>query len=397
MVGLADSPAGPFVTVNSNVTLKYKSFTSANLFIDRPSLSPSVPDSDGLPTVAAAPAAYVIYSSFRQPGSINPDNQSFPGTAVVERLNDEWTNTVAPAVSSKQFGAGEGGVMFRWDSPSFSPSSAGGTIGSDTVVAEAKAAAPLNGATKTTTRYYVLEGMGCCFCPTGSDLYAWSAPHPFGPWERGVQLNTPWPAPPPPPSPPNPVMAVGEIIAEVGGAKRCLTANKSTGCIPNNAVMNSPLTDYCAPTYTPCVSSSNGGVVALEQQWRLTALGEIQSNLTDTSAHNMCLDGAHGGVGQTVYVNWCVPLSDAIGQTWSWDTSGRPGDLLLRAAKSCATPPSSSSAVAAVAHGTMQACSATNRKAFSFPPSKPLTPPPPPPGHGCHGCQDNCCAVERHW
>ena len=40
-------------------------------------------------------------------------------------------------------------------------------------------------------------------------------------------------------------------------------------------------------------SSSGGSVVTPEQQWRLTALGEIQSNLTDSAAHNMCLDGAH--------------------------------------------------------------------------------------------------------
>jgi hypothetical protein len=40
-VALADSPGGPYVTVNSNVTLKYKSFTSANIFVDRPSISNS--------------------------------------------------------------------------------------------------------------------------------------------------------------------------------------------------------------------------------------------------------------------------------------------------------------------------------------------------------------------
>ena len=29
-----------------------------------------------------------------------------------------------------------------------------------------------------TTAYYTLEGMGCCFCPTGSDLYVCPAPLP---------------------------------------------------------------------------------------------------------------------------------------------------------------------------------------------------------------------------
>ena len=78
MVGLADTPAGPFVTANDNVTLKYKSFTSANIFVDRP----SVPNSDAaLATAedAEPPTAYVIYSSFRQPASINPSHASFPG------------------------------------------------------------------------------------------------------------------------------------------------------------------------------------------------------------------------------------------------------------------------------------------------------------------------------
>ena len=34
-IGLADAPGGPYTIVNSNLPLKYKSFTSANLFIDR--------------------------------------------------------------------------------------------------------------------------------------------------------------------------------------------------------------------------------------------------------------------------------------------------------------------------------------------------------------------------
>ena len=35
-VGLADTPAGPYTIANHNVTLKYRSFTSNNIFVDRP-------------------------------------------------------------------------------------------------------------------------------------------------------------------------------------------------------------------------------------------------------------------------------------------------------------------------------------------------------------------------
>ena len=41
----------------------------------------------------------------------------------------------------------------------------------------------------STTVYYALEGMGCCFCPSGSDLIAWTAPTPLGPWTPVRQLR----------------------------------------------------------------------------------------------------------------------------------------------------------------------------------------------------------------
>ena len=34
-VGVADTPGGPYTIVNSHMSLKYPSFTSANLFVDR--------------------------------------------------------------------------------------------------------------------------------------------------------------------------------------------------------------------------------------------------------------------------------------------------------------------------------------------------------------------------
>ena len=63
--------------VNHNVTFEYTSFTSARVFIDQPSNATASSDAD------EPAAAYVLYSSFRQPSSINPINLSFPGTAVV--------------------------------------------------------------------------------------------------------------------------------------------------------------------------------------------------------------------------------------------------------------------------------------------------------------------------
>ena len=166
-VGVADTPAGPFAIVNRNVSLAYKSFTSANLFVDRPLVGGESRDPG---TKAANPVpAYLMYSSFRDPAK----SGKFPGTAVIQRLDDSWTRTAAPAQHSGQFGVGEAGVAFRWDSP-----------------------------TGDRTIYYALEGYGCCFCPTGSDLIAWRSPTPLGPWTkvRGAHsINPPWPSPSPSP------------------------------------------------------------------------------------------------------------------------------------------------------------------------------------------------------
>ena len=141
--------AGPFKVVNDNVTLNYKSFTSANLFVDR-SMTVSTAD-----VAAATPAAaYVIYSSF-QPGGPQ---------AVVERLDDSWTKSTLQA--SKPVGSGEGEVMFRWDSPD-----------------------------GTQKAYYILAGTGCCFCPTGADVVAWKAEDPIGPYTEVRNINPPWKAP----------------------------------------------------------------------------------------------------------------------------------------------------------------------------------------------------------
>jgi len=121
-VGTAPTPGGPYKIANANVTLNYKSFTSANLFVDRPMTDAAASVADD----AAPVAAYVIYSSF-QPGGPQ---------AVVERLDDTWTKSTLQA--SKPVGSGEGEVMFRWDSVA-----------------------------GTETSYYILAGTGCCFCPTG--------------------------------------------------------------------------------------------------------------------------------------------------------------------------------------------------------------------------------------
>eukprot|EP01046_Picozoa_sp_COSAG06_P037914 COSAG06_NODE_4326_length_4357_cov_3.590621_5_plen_192_part_00 len=154
-VGTAPTPGGPYKIANANVTLNYKSFTSANLFVDRPM------DGASAAAAAAAPAAaaYVIYSSF-QPGG-GPQ-------AVVERLDETWTKSTLQA--SKPVGSGEGEVMFRWDSAA----AAAGT---------------------TETSYYILAGTGCCFCPTGADVVAWKAEHPTGPYTQVRNINPPYPAP----------------------------------------------------------------------------------------------------------------------------------------------------------------------------------------------------------
>ena len=157
-VGTAPTPGGPYEIANANVTLNYKSFTSANLFVDRPMDGASVATSAAAAAAVPAAAAYVIYSSF-QPGG-GPQ-------AVVERLDETWTKSTLQA--SKPVGSGEGEVMFRWDS-----AAAAGT---------------------TETSYYILAGTGCCFCPTGADVVAWKAEHPTGPYTQVRNINPPYPAP----------------------------------------------------------------------------------------------------------------------------------------------------------------------------------------------------------
>ena len=104
-VATASSPSGPWLLVNRNVTLRYPSFTSAELFVEH---------GDG----------YVLYSS-QQP-------HAHP-MAVVERLDSTWTRSTGKA--SPPFGGsagGEGEVLF-----------------------ERKGV------------YYMLEGGLCCFCRGG--------------------------------------------------------------------------------------------------------------------------------------------------------------------------------------------------------------------------------------
>ena len=188
-VGTAPTPGGPYKIANANVTLNYKSFTSANLFVDRPMDGSAAAAAAGS---AATPPAYVIYSSF-QPGGPQ---------AVVERLDERWTKSTLQA--SKPVGSGEGEVMFRWD-----------------------------GAAGDETSYYILAGTGCCFCPTGADVVAWKASSPTGDYVQVRNINPPWTAP----AADSHVLAIGEISAVVGGRKVCVTANASGACVPNGKVL----------------------------------------------------------------------------------------------------------------------------------------------------------------
>ena len=91
-VGLADTPAGPYTIVNHNVTLKYRIFTSSNIFVDRPLVRlTGEGESEGADTVSdSGPlAAYVMYSSFAA-----VPLSDMATAAVVERLDDTWTRTV---------------------------------------------------------------------------------------------------------------------------------------------------------------------------------------------------------------------------------------------------------------------------------------------------------------
>eukprot|EP00035_Acanthoeca_spectabilis_P015336 m.305806 g.305806 ORF g.305806 m.305806 type:complete len:593 (-) comp16342_c1_seq1:1424-3202(-) len=336
----SDNPAGPYTLVNRNVSLAYRSFTSANLFVDRP-----VNAGGGVSTVhpEAALTAYVIYSSFNAKPGMSP-------AAVVQRLDPSWTNTVSPVEASAQFGSGEGMVMLRVDPPS----------------------AP--------TVYYALVGTGCCFCPEGADLIAWTAAHPTGPWTqaRPTSINPPWANPPQ-------LLATGEIVlGGPPGNKMCLTANASATCIPQGKeVPGAGHNGTCMTTLSPCTG-------ATAQQWRLTSLGEIQSALTpaDNQGNLTCLDAARGVAGQPLYTNFCVRSPGdprPVGQLWRWDTSGDATRLVLDSSATCLG-----------VNLTMEECVGTGGQ-WHLPRSAPLPPPPPPPASDCHGCQVGSCCVPRIW
>ena len=88
--GTSLRPGGPYKIVNDNVTLVHKSFTSAEIFVDR-DIHQDFFKSDPLHEVA-----YLVYSS------TNPGHQA---ATVVERLDKTWTASTRE--SSAKFGAGE--------------------------------------------------------------------------------------------------------------------------------------------------------------------------------------------------------------------------------------------------------------------------------------------------
>eukprot|EP00037_Helgoeca_nana_P020891 m.208992 g.208992 ORF g.208992 m.208992 type:complete len:568 (+) comp25436_c0_seq1:84-1787(+) len=318
----AAHPGGPYTIASHNVSLRYKSFTSANIAVDRPYnvAGSAVPGTD----------AYVMYSSFSANGP----------KAVVEKLNAAWTDTVVPARASAQFGSGEGGVLFRVDTP------AGKTV------------------------YYALVGKGCCFCPTGVPLQAWRADSPVGPWAlaRTASINLPYTSPP---------LATGQLQTQSGGGSNvCVTASTAPSCRPNGTLVpNAGVDGVCDLTLTACSTTSAA------QQWQLLPTGEIQSGLAATTdpSHAMCLDASHGIPGRRVYTNFCV---GSVGQKWKWGTSGKVTQLELVSSATCVA-----------SAGTMAACSST-QTVWRLPPSSPL---PPAPSKDCHGCQVGSCCVPRVW
>ena len=215
--------------------------------------------------------------------------------------------------------------------------------------------------------------------PTGADVVAWKASDPIGPYTQVRNINPPW-------KDETRVLAIGEISAMVGGKKVCISANTSRKCVPDGK--NLPGSGVqCSVSYVPCTGTA-------EQQWRLTSVGEIQSNLTSTSDHTMCLDAGLGGNGQLVYTNFRQYPGDAVGQLWTWDTNGTASVLVLKHSGNCV-----SVADTPGDRLILNTCSANRTKTvWSFPASAPQTLPPAlPPGEHCHGCQDNCCVVPRKW
>ena len=303
--GTSPRPGGPYTIANGNVTLAHKSFTSAELFIDR---DPSLP-------ATSTPAAYLIYSS------VNPGHQA---ATVVDRLDTNWTSSAGQ--SSRPFGAGEGQVMLRWGS----------------------------GSSKI---YYVLAGStgGCCFCPMGANTIAWRASSPLGPFTQVGNINQcledchpvngecsvccpgsqscprhhPPPSPAPPPAPSH-ILAVGPISAQrKAGGGVCLVANTSAACVPHGHELPpgpAGSGSQCPVRVEPCTDSA-------EQQWRVTSTGQLISNVTGA-----CADAAHGSASQDVYSNFCVGTTTQpapIGQTWNVSLSDSAGELRLIASGTC--------------------------------------------------------------
>ena len=187
-----------------------------------------------------------------------------------------------------------------------------------------------------------------------------------------------------------PILTTGEITTMVRGEKRCLTANTSAACRPNGSLLppRPPVASVCAVHTRPCDSSP-------AQVWRLSAVGEIESNLTRDGNHSMCLDGGDGAV--AVYTNWCVRNTSASAggwaQLWHWSTVGSAGPILLALPHTCATASAENLVVLA-------ACTANNQAwtlpaSGPLPPLPPAPPPPAPPPAPCPSIklQNNCTST----
>ena len=119
-----------FSIANHNVSLRYPSFTSAEVFLDGAS---------------GGRDAYVLYSS--QIGGRTP--------AVVEKLDARWTGVTGVDVSPPFGPSDEGEVMFE-----------------------------------RAGVFYMLEGGHCCFCRGGTDLAVYaSRTGPMGPYELQGSVN----------------------------------------------------------------------------------------------------------------------------------------------------------------------------------------------------------------
>jgi hypothetical protein len=152
---------------------------------------------------------------------------------------------------------------------------------------------------------------------------------------------------------------------------------ESTALYCAHAVLNPDIS--CPVKLVPCKAG------APAQQWRLTALGEIQSALTADRKQLMCLDAARGKPGQHPYTNYCMmgmtwkghpqPLSrqEDFGQVWRWNTSGAAGPLTHSSSGNCVGTVPGNASLVALAH-----CDASNQRRWLFPKSGPLTPPAPP-------------------